>query len=76
MAKAKKPASLGGQLKSAIEGSGLSVYAVAKGSGVGHPILFRFLSGQRDLRLATASKLAAYFQMTLTPAKAPRQEKP
>jgi transcriptional regulator with XRE-family HTH domain len=46
------------QLKEAIESSGLSVYKVAKGAGVKHAVVARFLSGERDLRLETASKIA------------------
>lgn len=72
MAKRKSAAALSDRLKAAITGSGMSVYAVAQGSGVSHPIILRFLSGQRDLRLATADKLAAYFQMTLTDPQPPK----
>jgi plasmid maintenance system antidote protein VapI len=72
MSKQRKQAALSDALKAAIAESGLTVYAVAQGSGVAHPILSRFLSGQRDLRLATADKLAAFFQMKLTPPKTPK----
>lgn len=46
-------------LREAIRSSGKSVYQLAKDSGVAHPIIFRFLSGERDIRLATADKLAS-----------------
>ena len=41
------------QLRQAILDSGLTAYAVAKGSGVGQPVLSRFLARERDIRLAT-----------------------
>ncbi len=46
-------------LRKAIEASELSIHALAQASGVSHPIILRFLSGERDIRLATADKLAA-----------------
>jgi DNA-binding phage protein len=45
-------------LKKAIEVSGKSIWQIAKESGVSHPVILRFLSGERDIRLATADKLA------------------
>ena len=60
------------QLRQAIESSGLSLYAIAKGSGIAYPVLFRFAKGERDLTLATASRLADYFSMRLTRPKRPK----
>jgi len=45
-------------LRTAIHKSGKTVYRIAKESGVAHPIILRFLSGERDIRLETAEKLA------------------
>ena len=45
-------------LRTAIRQSGKTVYQIAKNSGVAHPVILRFLSGKRDIRLATAEKLA------------------
>jgi plasmid maintenance system antidote protein VapI len=73
MAKTKQPAAISEQLKAAILESGLTVYGVAKGAGIPQPVVLRFVSGQRDLRLATADKLAAFFQMKLTPPKFPKK---
>ncbi len=53
------------QLREAIQGYG-SVYRVAKDSGVSQPVVQRFVSGERDLRLQTADRLAAFFGMELT----------
>ena len=62
------------RLRDAIR-SAESVYFVAKRSGVAHPILLRFLSGERDIRLETAAKLCTFFGLELThkPAKAKRK---
>ena len=57
---------LADQLRQAVLDSGLSVYRIAKDSGVPQSALQRFITGHRDLRLETASKLAAYFGMRLT----------
>ncbi len=46
------------RLRTAIRRTGKSIYRVAKDAGVGHPIILRFLSGERDIRLETAEKLA------------------
>jgi hypothetical protein len=48
-----------------------SVYVVAKGSGISHPVLLRFAKGERDIRLATAAKLADYFGLELAPKVKP-----
>jgi DNA-binding phage protein len=62
------------QLRGAIR-SAPSVYSVAIGSGVAHPILLRFLSGERDIRLATAAKLCAFFGLELRPSRKPAKAK-
>ncbi len=54
------------QLKQAIHESGLSVYRVAKDSGVPQPVLHRFMAGEQGLKLETADKLAKYLKLKLT----------
>ena len=61
------------QFRQAIEDSGLTLYRIAKDSGVAYPVLYRFASGERDLTLATASKLADYFGMRLTCPRRPKK---
>ena len=61
------------QLRQAVQDSGLTLYAVAKGAGIAYPVLYRFASGERDLTLTTASKLTEYFGMRLTRPKRPKQ---
>ena len=56
------------QLREAIRNSGLSVYRIAKDSGVPQQTLQRFMTHERDVRLAqTADKLASYFKLELAP---------
>ena len=72
MAKAKIE-SLADQLKRIISDSGLSIYRIAKESGVSQSALQMFVSGQRDLRLETVGKLTAYFGIKFTEPKGPRR---
>jgi plasmid maintenance system antidote protein VapI len=53
-------------LKGAMAASGLSVYRIAKDTGISQPALQRFVSGQRGITLDTADKLATYFKLKLT----------
>jgi transcriptional regulator with XRE-family HTH domain len=63
--------SISEQLKQAIDQSGLSLNQIAKAAGISHPMLSYFLSSdpdqRRDIRLATADKLAAFFKLGLAP---------
>lgn len=52
------PNSLSEALKRAIEESERTVYQIAKEAHVSQIIVSRFLSGERDIRMATADKLA------------------
>lgn len=56
-------------LRKAIEDSGETVAAVSRGAGIAQPVLHRFVTGERDLTLRTAEKLAAYFKLELRPAR-------
>ena len=51
-------ASLTQSLKHAIRNSNQTEYQIAKQSGVSQIVISRFLSGERDIRMATADKLA------------------
>ena len=53
------------RLRAAIKQTGKSIYQVAKDSGVAHPVILRFLSGERDIRLETAEKLAQSLNLEL-----------
>ena len=54
-------------LRRAVRDSGLTVNAVAAAAGVAQPVLFRFMTGERDLTLRTAQKLADHFGLELGP---------
>jgi hypothetical protein len=45
-------------LRGAIQSSSKSVYQICKEAGISQIVVSRFLSGQRDIRLATADRLA------------------
>jgi transcriptional regulator with XRE-family HTH domain len=61
-----KRESLPEKLRTAIRKSGKTVYRVAKESGVSHPVILRFMTGERDIRLETAEKLAAALGLHLS----------
>ena len=52
-------------LKKAVIDSGLPLLQISKGSGVEYASLFRFMSGERSLRLDKADKIAVYFHLQL-----------
>lgn len=67
--------SLTDQLHDAIEASGLSLYMVAKATGVPYAVVHAFANGQRTITLETAEKLAELFRMKLTAPRRPKFEK-
>ncbi len=58
--------SIAESLKQAISASDRSVYQIAKESGISQIVITRFLSGERDIRMATADKLARVLHLQLT----------
>jgi ribosome-binding protein aMBF1 (putative translation factor) len=58
--------SIAASLKDAIRRSGRSVYQIAQESGISQIVISRFLSGERDIRMATADKLARVLNLQLT----------
>jgi hypothetical protein len=60
------PKSIADSLKRAIRESGRSVCQISKDSGIAEIVIARFLSGERDIRMATADKLARALHMQLT----------
>lgn len=51
---------------------GLKLYAVARSAGVKPELLYRFVAGERDLRLSSVAKLCDALGLELAPAKKPR----
>lgn len=66
MAKKKPdPSDLAAVLRTEIESSENSRYVIAQESGVDAGALSRFVAGERDLRLETATKLCRTLGLTL-----------
>ena len=55
--------------KAAIKASGKTHYRIAKVAGIKPAIIDRFMSGERDLRLATAAKIAEVLGLELVKIK-------
>lgn len=56
---------LGDQLRAVIESRGLTAYAAGRAAGVDPGVVQRFLTGERDIRLETADRLAAALGLRL-----------
>ena len=63
--KRQNPPALSRRLKAAIEASDLTHNAIAVQAGVSNQMVSRFVKGERDLRLATAGKIAAVLKLEL-----------
>lgn len=59
------PDSISEALKSAVRGSDMTVYEIAKRARISQIVISRFLSGERDIRMATADKLAEVLGLRL-----------
>ncbi len=66
MSKKKRPTDLGEQLRAAFVESGLSRFELSKRSGVAYAAVHRFIGGDRDIRLTTASRLCGVLGLELT----------
>lgn len=55
-------------LQEALRSSDKSMYQIAQEAGVSQIVLSRFLSGERDIRMATADKLAEALGLKLASA--------
>lgn len=64
---------IGVVLKKAIIASGRTHYDIGKSAGVNTAVIDRFVSGDRDIRVATASKLAAALGLVLVGKAAVRK---
>ena len=64
---------IGVVLKKAIIDSGRTHYDIGKSAGVNTAVIDRFVSGDRDIRVATASKLAAALGLVLVGKAAVRK---
>jgi hypothetical protein len=62
-------------LRKAVRDSGLSMYAVAKGSGLELQSLLRFMREEQSLRLDKADQLAEFFGLEVVKRKGGRRGK-
>lgn len=58
--------SISDALRRAIQASPKSVYQICKETGISQIVVSRFLSGERDIRLATADRLARALGIEVT----------
>ena len=61
--------------RDAVKRSKLTLYRVAKMSGVTQPVLARFMGQERDIRAATFAKIAAALKLELRPKAESRKRK-
>ena len=64
---------LAGQLRTAFAKSGLSRFEFARRAGISYAIVHRFIGGDRDVTLATASKMAAVLGLALRKVPRPHE---
>ena len=57
--------SLAEEINRVIKSGKATKYAIAVGAGVDHAVLRRFLTGERDIKLKTADRLAKYLNLEL-----------
>ncbi len=67
-ASAAAPGRLTQALREALRGSSKSMYQIAQEAGVSQIVVSRFLSGERDIRMATADRLAETLGLKLAGA--------
>jgi hypothetical protein len=60
---------LSDSLKQALRASDKTMYQIAQEAGISQIVLTRFLSGERDIRMATADKLAEALGLRLLAGK-------
>lgn len=63
------------QVRDAIDGCGLSRYAISRATGVTQGALSRFMSGERDMTLRTLERIAPVIGVSLRSKRPRRQRK-
>lgn len=63
------PDYLSNHIRKAIEKSGYSAYRLSKETGIHHTVIIRFINGERDIQLSTASKLMDVLKLEIKPKK-------
>lgn len=75
-ASARRSSPISEGLREVIQSRGLSASGVAYEAGLNPAVVSRWLAGTRDLRLASADKIAAALGLKLTEAAARRRGRP
>lgn len=73
MSKKRRTTDLAGQLRAAFSASGLSRFELARRAGVSYGIVHRFVGGDRNITINTASKLADVLALELAPRAGERR---
>lgn len=73
MSKRPKQVDLAEQLRTAFEASGMTRFVLSKRSGVPYSGIHRFIAGDRDITLDTASRIAEVLGMELRPVRTMRR---
>ncbi|MCH8829371.1 MAG: helix-turn-helix transcriptional regulator [Planctomycetes bacterium] len=68
MSKRRKKLDLAEQLRGAFRDSGMSRYMLAKRAGVSYAVVHRFVAAERDITLATATRICDVLGLELKPA--------
>jgi len=71
---AAKRKKLSDQIREAIDGCGMTRYAISKQTGIGQDMLSMFMSGKRGFSIKTLDHLADFLDLNITAGK-PRLSK-
>lgn len=69
----KKRVKLSEQIRRAVDGCGMTRYAISKETGIDQATLCRFMSGERGLPMKTLDKLADFLDLNITAGKRKRK---
>lgn len=67
-----KRTKLSDQVRAAIDGCGMTRYAIAKETGIAESTLCRFMSGERGLPTKTLDRLADFLELNIVMGKVKR----
>lgn len=68
----KKRLRLSDQIRRAIDGCGMTRYAISKATGIEQSALSRFMSGERGLPMKTLDRLADFLDLNITTGRRTR----
>ena len=74
MVMGRKRIKLSDQIRRAVDGCGLSRYAISKETGIAESTLSRFMSGERGLPTKTLDRLADFLDLNILTGKRRRRK--